>query len=110
MSQDYTRTARAKGVGVRGIVFRHVLRNAAIAIVTSAGTMLGYLLGGAVLTETIFNWPGMGTYMVDAILKEDVRPLQAGVLVLAVGFIVINLMVDMSYAVLDPRVRVGESA
>ncbi len=72
--------------------------------------MLGYLLGGAVLTETIFNWPGMGTYMVDAILKEDVRPLQAGVLVLAVGFIVINLMVDMSYAVLDPRVRVGESA
>ena len=104
MSQNYVRTALAKGLGMAGAV-RHALGNAAIPIVTAIGTQLGYLLGGAVLTETIFNWPGLGTYIVEAILKEDVRPLQAGVLVIAGGFIVINLLIDLSYALLDPRVR-----
>jgi peptide/nickel transport system permease protein len=105
LGEDYIRTARAKGVTWRAVVLRHALRNAAIAIVTSIGTQLGYLLGGAVLTETIFNWPGLGKYIVDAILVQDARPLQAGVLVVAVAFIVINLIVDVSYGVLDPRVR-----
>ncbi len=105
LSQDYIRTARAKGVAPGRIILRHALSNAAIPIVTSIGTQLGRLLGGAVLTETIFGWPGMGTYIVDAILKGDVRPLQAGVLVIAAGFVVINLIVDVSYAFLDPRVR-----
>ncbi len=105
LAQDYVRTARAKGAGRVATVYRHALGNAAIPIVTSVGTQLGYLLGGAVLTETIFNWPGLGRYIVNAIMLQDVRPLQAAVLVIAVGFVVINLLVDLSYAVLDPRVR-----
>jgi peptide/nickel transport system permease protein len=103
--QDYIRTARAKGLRPRVVVFKHALRNAAIPILTSIGTMLGYLLGGAVLTETIFQWPGMGTYVVQAILNKDIRPLQASVLLVATGFVTINLVVDLSYAFLDPRVR-----
>lgn len=105
LSQDYVRTAHAKGAPPRRVIVGHVLRNAAIPIVTSIGSQLGYLLGGAVLTETIFNWPGMGTYIVDAILREDARPLQAGVLIMACGFILINLAVDLSYAAIDPRIR-----
>ena len=102
--QDYVRTARAKGLPTRKVVMKHALRNASIPITTSIGTQLGYLLGGAVLTETIFQWPGMGTYVVQAILNLDVKPLQACVLVIAVGFVFVNLAVDVSYAFLDPRV------
>jgi len=105
LQQDYVRTAKAKGLGGRRIIWRHVLRNAGIPILTSAGTMLGYLTAGAVLTETIFEWPGLGRYIVEAIEKNDVRPLQGAVLIIAVSFIVINLMVDLSYALIDPRVR-----
>lgn len=104
---DYTRTARAKGVTPRHLMMRHVLRNAMIPIITSIGTLLGYLLGGAVLTEKVFSWPGLGNYMVDAIIKLDARPLQMSVLIVAIGFIVINLLVDISYGLLDPRVRQG---
>ncbi len=104
---DYTRTARAKGVTPRRLMLRHVLRNAMIPIVTSIGTLLGYLLGGAVLTEKIFTWHGVGTYMVDAILALDARPLQMSVMIVAVGFVLINLIVDVSYGLLDPRVRQG---
>jgi len=103
--QDYVRTARAKGVRPRRVVLKHALRNAAIPIVTSIGTQLGYLMGGAVLTETVFQWPGMGSYVVAAINNLDVKPLQACVLVVAVGFVAVNLVVDLSYALLDPRVR-----
>ncbi len=103
--QDYIRTARAKGLRARTVVTKHALRNAAIPIVTSVGTQLGYLLGGAVLTETIFQWPGMGTYIVHAIKNLDIKPLQACVLIIAVGFVIVNLLVDVSYAYLDPRVR-----
>ncbi len=106
--QDYIRTARAKGLTKARIVMKHAMRNAAIPIVTSIGTQLGYLMGGAVLTETIFQWPGMGKYVVEAILNSDVKPLQAAVLVIALGFVVVNLLVDLSYAWLDPRVtKVG---
>lgn len=109
--QDYVRTARAKGLPARRVVLKHALRNAAIPVTTSIGTQLGYLLGGAVLTETIFQWPGMGTYIVQAIRDLDVKPLQACVLVIAVGFVVVNLVVDLGYAFLDPRVTAtGESA
>lgn len=104
---DYTRTARAKGVTPRRMMMKHVLRNAMIPIITSIGTLLGYLLGGAVLTEKVFGWPGLGNYMVEAILKLDARPLQMSVLIIAVGFIIINLIVDLSYGFLDPRVRQG---
>lgn len=103
--QDFIRTAKAKGLSPRAVVVKHALRNAAIPIVTSVGTQLGYLLGGAVLTETIFQWPGMGTYVVHAILNLDVKPLQACVLVVATGFVFVNLAVDLSYGFLDPRVR-----
>jgi len=109
--QDYVRTARAKGLPAHRVVLKHALRNAAIPVTTSVGTQLGYLLGGAVLTETIFQWPGMGTYVVQAILNLDVKPLQACVLVIAVGFAVVNLVVDVGYAFLDPRVGVpGEAS
>ncbi|MBL4844382.1 MAG: ABC transporter permease [Planctomycetes bacterium] len=102
--QDYIRTAKAKGLTGRAVVLKHALRNAAIPIVTTIGTQLGYLIGGAVLTETIFQWPGMGRYVVDAILASDIKPLQASVLIVAVSFVVLNLVVDLSYAWLDPRV------
>ncbi len=105
LSQDYIRTAKAKGLRYRTVIIKHALRNSLIPIVTTIGTQLGYLLGGAVLTETIFKWPGMGTYIVDAIIKGDARPLQAGVLIIAVAFICINLLIDLSYAFLDPRVK-----
>jgi peptide/nickel transport system permease protein len=105
--QDFIRTAKAKGLTGRRVILKHALRNAAIPIVTTIGTQLGYLLGGAVLTETIFQWPGMGRYVVDAILASDIKPLQASVLVVAVSFVLINLAVDLSYAWLDPRVGEG---
>ncbi len=108
--QDYVRTARAKGLRARTVVLKHALRNASIPIVTSIGTQLGYLIGGAVLTETIFQWPGMGTYVVDSIRALDVKPLQACVLVVAVGFVIVNLLVDISYAWLDPRVSTAGGA
>lgn len=105
--QDYIRTARAKGLAARAVILKHALRNASIPIVTTVGTQLGYLIGGAVLTETIFQWPGMGRYVVDAILASDIKPLQASVLIVAVAFVLINLLVDLSYAWLDPRVGDG---
>lgn len=107
--QDYIRTARAKGLRARQVILKHALRNAAIPIVTTIGTQLGYLLGGAVLTETIFQWPGMGHYVVESILNSDVKPLQACVLIVAVSFLGINLLVDLSYAWLDPRVQEGRA-
>ncbi len=105
LSQDYIRTAKAKGLKNRTILTKHALRNALIPIITTIGTQLGYLLGGAVLTETIFSWPGMGTYIVQAILNSDSRALQASVLIIAVGFITLNLLIDLSYAILDPRIK-----
>ncbi len=107
MLQDYIRTARAKGLRTRTVILRHALRNSTIPVVTTVGTQLGYLLGGAVLTETIFAWPGIGTYVVGAIDSRDWPQLQGAVLFVAVAFIFINLLVDLSYGFLDPRVRVG---
>ena len=105
LGQDYIRTARAKGVVERAVVLRHGLKNALIPILTVVGLQAGYLLGGAVLTETVFAWPGVGTLMVQGILARDFPLVQGCVLVVALSFVVINLVVDLLYAWLDPRIR-----
>ncbi len=104
LREDYVRTARAKGVRERLVVAKHALRNAAIPILTLVGLQAGQLMGGAVLTETVFAWPGLGRLMVKAIFARDYILLQGAVLIFAVVFVVINLVVDLSYGVLDPRV------
>jgi peptide/nickel transport system permease protein len=105
LGQDYIRTARAKGVIERLVVLRHGLRNALIPIVTVVGVQAGYLLGGAVLTETVFAWPGVGTLMVQGILARDFPLVQGCVLVVALCFVLVNLAVDLVYVWLDPRIR-----
>ncbi len=105
LGADHVRTARAKGLSERLVVIRHALRNAMIPVVTLIGLQIGFLLGGAVVTETIFSWPGVGRLAVGAILSSDFPMAQGTILVLAGGFIVINLVVDLLYVVLDPRVR-----
>lgn len=102
---DHVRTARAKGMTERRVVLRHILRNALIPIVTVIGLQLGLLLSGAVLTETIFSLPGLGRLMVDSILSRDYPVVQAGALFIALVFVLVNLLVDLSYGLLDPRIR-----
>jgi peptide/nickel transport system permease protein len=102
---DYMRTARAKGLGERMVVFRHGMRNALLPVVTVIGLQLGALLGGAVLTETVFNLSGVGRSVYEAITGRDYVVIQAFTLVIAVTYVVINLVVDISYAFLDPRIR-----
>ena len=104
-TQDHVRTARAKGLPPGRVVLRHILRNALIPIVTVIGLQLGLLLSGAVLTETIFSLPGLGRLMVDSILSRDYPVVQAGALFIAVVFVLVNLAVDLSYTLLDPRIR-----
>jgi peptide/nickel transport system permease protein len=104
LREDYVRTARAKGVGEALVLSRHALRNAFIPIVTLLGLQSGQLMGGAVLTETVFAWPGLGRLMVKAIFARDYVLLQGAVLLFALAFVVINLLVDLSYGLLDPRV------
>lgn len=105
LRHDYVRTARAKGLRERVIVIRHGLRNALIPIVTVTGLQFGTMLGGAVLTETVFAWPGMGRFLVDSIGARDYPAVQGTVLVLALAFILINLLVDVLYAYIDPTIR-----
>ena len=105
LEQDYVRTARAKGLTERGIAARHALKNALLPIITVMGLQFGGLLGGAVMTETVFAWPGVGTMILDAILKKDMPVVLAGVVLVAVGFILVNLLLDLLYPVLDPRLR-----
>jgi peptide/nickel transport system permease protein len=102
---DYIRTARAKGLGERLVIFRHGMRNALLPVVTVIGLQLGLLLGGAVLTETVFNLAGVGRSLYEAITGRDYVVIQAFTLVIAVSYVVINLLVDISYAFLDPRIR-----
>ena len=107
LRSDYIRTARAKGLGERRISLRHALRNAMLPIVTVIGLQFGGLLGGSVLTETVFAWPGIGRLVVDSIRAQDGPLVQGTVLFIAVVFIIINLLVDLSYALLNPRIRYG---
>jgi len=104
LREDYVRTARAKGVAERLVVAKHALRNAAIPTLTLLGLQAGQLMGGAVLTETVFAWPGLGRLMVKAIFARDYVLLQGAVLVFALAFVVINLAVDLAYGALDPRI------
>jgi peptide/nickel transport system permease protein len=104
-NEDYVRTARAKGLSPRTVDRRHVLRNALLPVTTIIGLQTGLLLSGAVLTETVFAWPGMGSWLRDAIFNSDYPALQGGILFLAVVFVIVNLIVDISYAVINPRIR-----
>jgi peptide/nickel transport system permease protein len=105
LGQDYVRTARAKGVTEWSVIVRHALKNALIPIVTVVGVQAGYLLGGAILTETVFAWPGVGTLLIQGILARDVPLVQGCVLVIALTFVLVNLAVDVLYCWLDPRIR-----
>lgn len=103
--QDYIRTARAKGLSERVVIYKHALKNALIPVITVIGLTVGRLLGGAVLTETIFAWPGIGKLAVDSIYSRDYPLVQGVVLLIATGFVFVNLIVDVFYAFLDPRIR-----
>jgi ABC-type dipeptide/oligopeptide/nickel transport system permease component len=107
LGAEHVRTARAKGLPERLVVLRHALRNALIPVVTLIGLQIGFLLGGAVVTEQVFSWPGVGRLSVGAITSSDLPMAQGTIIVLSLGFIVINLIVDLLYGVLDPRVRTG---
>lgn len=108
LSKDYVRTARAKGMSEFVVIMRHALRNAFLPVVTVLGLNLGLLLGGAVLTETIFSWPGLGRYVVDSLSGRDYAAVQGCILVFAALMAIINLAVDLIYVMLDPRIRVNE--
>ena len=105
LNEDYVRTANAKGLPEGVVDGRHVLRNALLPVVTVIGLQMGLLLGGAILTETIFGWGGVGKWIYDAVVNNDYQVIQSGVLVLAVIFVLVNLAVDVSYAFLNPRIR-----
>jgi len=105
ISGDYVRTARAKGLGEMIVLGKHVMRNALIPVITIVGTDFGSYLSGSVLTESIFGWPGLGRFIVQAILKRDFPVIQGAVLFMAVIFVLVNLVVDLSYGMIDPRVR-----
>jgi peptide/nickel transport system permease protein len=104
-NEDYVRTARAKGLPPRTVDRRHVLRNALLPVTTIIGLQTGLLLSGAVLTETVFAWPGMGSWLRDAIFSSDYPALVGGILFLAIVFVLVNLLVDISYAIINPRIR-----
>jgi len=107
LADDYVRTARSKGVSARRVVWRHALPNALIPIVTLTGVEFGYLLGGAVLVEQIFALPGLGRTILEAILQRDYALVEGGTLFVALNFMIVNLLVDLTYAALDPRIRMG---
>ena len=103
--QDYISTARSKGISESAVTMRHMMRNALIPIVTAVGLQFGHLLGGAMLTETIFSWPGLGRLMVDSIKSKDMPLVLGSVIFLAVMFSVVNLVVDIIYSFVDPRIK-----
>lgn len=105
LGQDYIRTAKGKGVKNRKVIWVHALRNAAVPVVTIIGLQFGVLLGGQVVTETVFSWPGIGRMIVDALNTRDLQIVQGGILILAVTFTLTNLITDLVYALLDPRIR-----
>lgn len=104
LSEDYIRTARAKGLSWTKVTYRHALRNASIPITTVLGLDFGRLLGGAVIVESVFAWPGMGRYMVEAIMARDIYVVQGTILVFAAAVVIVNLLVDLIYVLLDPRI------
>jgi len=107
LTQDYITTARSKGLKEEAVIIRHALKNALIPVVTVIGLQFGGLLGGTVLTETVFSWPGIGRLLVESILARDYPVIQGSILVFALLFILVNLIVDLLYGLIDPRVRYG---
>ncbi|MBD2460674.1 ABC transporter permease [Oscillatoria sp. FACHB-1407] len=105
LSQDYIRTARAKGLLERWVISKHALKNALLPVITIIGLQFGTLLGGAILTETIFSWPGIGSWIYEGILARDYPVVQGGVVFVAIVFVLLNLLTDISYAFLDPRIQ-----
>jgi peptide/nickel transport system permease protein len=105
LHRPYAKVGRAKGMSQRGVIVRHVLPNSLISVITFIGLEVGTLLGGAIVTETIFAWPGMGRLMVESIQRRDYPVIQAGVLVVSFMFVFINLVIDLIYVWLDPRIR-----
>ena len=103
LGEDFVRTARAKGLAERSVVYKHALKNAMIPVVTVLADQFGRMLGGAILTETVFSWPGMGRYLIEAIAMRDYPVIQGIILVFA--RLVVNLLLDISYVLLDPRVQ-----
>ncbi|MDY8110390.1 ABC transporter permease subunit [Fulvimarina sp. 2208YS6-2-32] len=105
LSEDYVRTARAKGLAPRRVIGVHALRNALIPVITTIGLQIGVLMAGAILTETIFSWPGIGKWMVDSVFRRDYPVVQGGLLLIALVIMFVNLIVDLLYGVVNPRVR-----
>jgi dipeptide transport system permease protein len=105
LGEDYVRTARAKGLSEGRVIGIHALRNAMIPVITVIGLSVGTLLAGAILTETIFSWPGIGKWMVDSIFRRDYPVVQSGLLLIAVVVMIVNLLVDMTYGLINPRIR-----
>jgi ABC-type dipeptide/oligopeptide/nickel transport system permease component len=107
LNQEYVTTARAKGLHERLVVYKHALKNALIPVVTMAGMQFGWLLGGTVVIETVFAWPGIGRLVVYSIFARDFPMVRSAILIMAVSFALVNLAVDLLYAFLDPRIRYG---
>ena len=107
LGEDYVRTARAKGLPPFLVVGVHALRNAMVPVVTTIGLQVGYLLAGAILTETIFSWPGIGKWMVDSVFKRDYPVIQGGLVLIAITIMIVNLLVDVLYGLINPRIRHG---
>lgn len=105
MGEDYVRTARAKGMPQRRVVGIHALRNAMIPVITTIGLQIGVLMAGAILTETIFSWPGIGKWMIDSISRRDYPAVQSGLLLIAMLVMIVNLLVDLTYGLINPRIR-----
>ena len=105
MGEDYVRTARAKGLSPRRVVGIHALRNAMIPVITTIGLQIGVLMAGAILTETIFSWPGIGKWMIDSISRRDYPVVQSGLLLIALIVMIVNLIVDLTYGLINPRIR-----
>ena len=110
LNEDYIRTARAKGLSEWRVINKHALKNALLPIVTIVGLELGSLLGGAVVTESVFSWPGVGLLAVQAINGRDYPVVQAVIIITALGFVLINLAVDLLYPKLDPRITLGRKS
>jgi dipeptide transport system permease protein len=105
MGEDYVRTARAKGMSPARVVGVHALRNAMIPVITTIGLQIGVLMAGAILTETIFSWPGIGKWMIDSISRRDYPVVQSGLLLIAGLVMIVNLLVDLTYGLINPRIR-----
>ena len=110
INEDFIRTARAKGLSEVWVILRHGLRNALLPVMTLLGLQLGTLLGGAVITETIFSWPGIGQLTIEAIQRRDYPVVQATVLLISFSYVAVNVITDILYAWVDPRVRIQESS